>query len=219
MGFFSELWDDISGETERRNVRWRKETRAEITKTRKIVVRKAYGLWMQRNSDKINRITREEVHLNNAKNSVIDLYRDVLVRSPIIDCSDLEKVVDSARVNSNKQNKDDSVAQSLAEAINLVKVNSPSAYSVAMLGAKKMPDVKDFLEKQLKDKINPLLLNKIIKGANNDYPYEHSTTMYVAEFDPFIGVVNDFVTKELKNKKKLESEWNDFNKEIMEIRV
>ena len=128
MGFFGELWDDISGETERRNVRWRKETRVEITKTRKIVVRKAYGLWMQRNSDKINRITREEVHLNNAKNSVIDLYRDVLVRSPIIDCSDLEKVVDSAKVNSNKQNKDDSVAQSLAEAINLVKVNSPSAY-------------------------------------------------------------------------------------------
>jgi len=171
MVFFGDMWDDITGETNKREARWRYEVRIGTTKTREQVVEKANQIWLKRNTVKIKRITEDTKNLCHAQDTIINLHNDISVHL--------------------KQSSNDKISSFKERDSDAVKINNCNQ--------------------------NALPLYKIIRNARVNYPYETSTIFYHAKDDNFIIKIDDFIRKELKGNRDLESEWALFHKEVMEI--
>ncbi|AWG77382.1 hypothetical protein [Vibrio parahaemolyticus] len=95
MGFFRDLFDDITGETERRNKRvsqWRKETQQHALDTRRKVIHKAYSLWVKLNDPAYSKLQTQRNKIDNAAYLLNTIKQDICFHQAVSPAGKIKRV-------------------------------------------------------------------------------------------------------------------------------
>ncbi|BDR17903.1 TPA: hypothetical protein NKZ51_004024 [Vibrio parahaemolyticus] len=95
MGFFRDLFDDITGETERRSKRvalWERETQQHVLDTRRKVIHKAYNLWVKRNDSAYSKLQTQQNKLENAAYLLNAIKQDILVNQAVAPAEKMKRI-------------------------------------------------------------------------------------------------------------------------------